>query len=86
MSLNWCDYAASALTDLDYAKADPDILFAPQAMLDAGRNYERANSLEDAAHTWEALLILIQAVTSFRRHFFGQGSPATAKLSTTKLS
>ena len=49
------DYAAAAQTDLDYAKADPDILFAPQAMLDAGRNYERANSLEQAARTWESI-------------------------------
>jgi soluble lytic murein transglycosylase len=49
------DYAAAAQTYLDYAKADPDILFAPQAMLDAGRNYERANSLEQAAHVWESI-------------------------------
>jgi soluble lytic murein transglycosylase len=49
------DNAAAAQTYLDYAKADPDILFAPQAMLDAGRNYERANSLELAAHVWEGI-------------------------------
>jgi soluble lytic murein transglycosylase len=49
------DNAAAAQTYLDYAKADPDILFAPQAMLDAGRNYERANSLEQAAQVWEGI-------------------------------
>ncbi len=49
------DYAAAAQTYLDYAKADPDVLFAPQALLDAGRNYERANRLEDAASTWEGI-------------------------------
>ncbi len=49
------DYTAAAQTYLDYAKADPDILFAPQALLDAGRNYERANRLDDAAHVWESI-------------------------------
>jgi soluble lytic murein transglycosylase len=47
------DNVAAAQTYLAYAKANPDILFAPQAMLDAGRNYERADSLEQAALTWE---------------------------------
>jgi soluble lytic murein transglycosylase len=36
------DYSAAAQTYLDYAKAVPDVLFAPQALLNAGRNYERA--------------------------------------------
>ncbi len=49
------DNAAAAQTYLDYAKANPDILFAPQAILDAGRNYERANNLEQAARTWESI-------------------------------
>ena len=49
------DYAAAAQTYLDYAKANPDIMFAPQALLDAGRNYERAGSLEQAATTWESI-------------------------------
>jgi soluble lytic murein transglycosylase len=49
------DNVAAAQTYLDYAKADPDILFAPQAILDAGRNYERANNLEQAAKTWESI-------------------------------
>lgn len=49
------DYAASAQTYLDYAKADPDIMFAPQALLNAGRNYERADRLDDAARVWESL-------------------------------
>ena len=49
------DNVAAAQTYLDYAKADPDILFAPQAILDAGRNYERANNLEQAAKTWESV-------------------------------
>ena len=49
------DNAAAAQTYLDFAKADPDILFAPQAIEDAGRNYERANNLEQAALTWESI-------------------------------
>jgi soluble lytic murein transglycosylase len=49
------DYPAAAQTYLDYAKANPDILFAPQALEDAGRNYERANNLEQAARTWESI-------------------------------
>jgi soluble lytic murein transglycosylase len=49
------DNAAAAQTYLDFAKADPDILFAAQALLDAGRNYERANNLEQAARTWESI-------------------------------
>ena len=32
------NFAAAAQTYLDYAKADPDIMFAPQALLDAGRS------------------------------------------------
>jgi soluble lytic murein transglycosylase len=51
--LNLGDYAAAAQTYLDYAKASPDIMFAPQALLNAGRNYERAGRLVDAAVTWE---------------------------------
>jgi soluble lytic murein transglycosylase len=49
------DYAAAAQTYLDYAKVNPDILFAPQALEDAGRNYERSNNLEEAARTWESI-------------------------------
>jgi soluble lytic murein transglycosylase len=49
------DYASAAQTYLDYAKADPDIMFAPQALVDAGRNYERANRLDDAARVWESI-------------------------------
>jgi soluble lytic murein transglycosylase len=49
------DNVAAAKTYLDYAKADPDIMFAPQALLNAGRNYERAGRLEDAASVWESL-------------------------------
>ena len=49
------DYIAAAQTYLDYAKAAPDIMFAPQAILNAGRNYERADRLDDAAHVWESL-------------------------------
>ncbi len=49
------DNAAAAQTYLDYAKADPDIMFAPQALLNAGRNYERAGRLDDAARVWESL-------------------------------
>jgi soluble lytic murein transglycosylase len=49
------DYNAAAQTYLDYAKVNPDILFAPQALEDAGRNYERANNLEQAARTWESI-------------------------------
>ena len=49
------DYAAAAQTYIDYSKANPDEMFAPQALLDAGRNYERANRLEDAAHIWESI-------------------------------
>ncbi len=49
------DNAAAAQTYLDFARADPDIMFAPQAILDAGRNYERSNNLEQAALTWESI-------------------------------
>jgi soluble lytic murein transglycosylase len=49
------DYLAAAQTYLDYAKAAPDIMFAPQAILNAGRNYERADLLDDAARVWESL-------------------------------
>jgi soluble lytic murein transglycosylase len=49
------DYAAAAQTYLDFARINPDILFAPQALLNAGRNYERADRLEDAAHTWDGI-------------------------------
>ncbi len=49
------DNTAAAQTYLDYAKANPDIMFAPQALLSAGRNYERANRLDDAARVWESL-------------------------------
>ena len=49
------DNVSAAQTYLDYAKASPDIMFAPQALLNAGRNYERAGRLDDAAKTWESL-------------------------------
>jgi soluble lytic murein transglycosylase len=49
------DYAAAAQTYMDYAKANPDIMFAPQSLLNAGRNYERGNRLEDAARVWESI-------------------------------
>ena len=49
------DYSAAAQTYLDYAKAAPDILLAPQALLNAGRNLERATRLDDAARVWESL-------------------------------
>ncbi len=49
------DNIAAAQTYLDYAKADPDIMFAPQALLNAGRNYERAGRLDDAASVWESI-------------------------------
>ncbi len=49
------DNIAAAQTYLDYAKAAPDIMFAPQAILNAGRNYERADRLDDAARVWESL-------------------------------
>jgi peptidoglycan lytic transglycosylase len=51
--LNQYDEAAQTL--LDYAKADPDILFAPQSLLQVGRIYERAGRLEDAAQVWESM-------------------------------
>ena len=46
---------AAAQTLLDYAKADPDVMFAPQALLSAGRNYERVSQLDDAARVWESI-------------------------------
>jgi soluble lytic murein transglycosylase len=49
------DNAAAAQTYLDFAKADPDVTFAPQAIINAGRNYERAGQLDDAARVWESL-------------------------------
>ena len=49
------DYAAAAQTYLDYAKKSPDIMFAPQALLNAGRNYERADRFEDAARVWASI-------------------------------
>jgi soluble lytic murein transglycosylase len=49
------DYAAAAQTYLDFAKTDPDIMFAPQALLNAGRIYERANRLDDAARAWDSV-------------------------------
>jgi soluble lytic murein transglycosylase len=49
------NFAAAAQTYLDAAKADPDVLFAPQALLDAGQVYERANSLDEAATVWESI-------------------------------
>jgi soluble lytic murein transglycosylase len=49
------DYSAAAQTYLDYAKADPDIMFAPQILINAGRSYERAGRLDDAARVWESL-------------------------------
>ena len=49
------DYTTAAQTYLDFAKADPDIMFAPQALLNAGRNFERADRLDDAARVWESL-------------------------------
>jgi soluble lytic murein transglycosylase len=49
------DYEAAAQTYLDYAKTNPDIMFAPQALLNAGRVYERADRLDDAARVWESL-------------------------------
>ena len=49
------DYIAAAQTYLDFAKADPDIMFAPQALLEAGRNFERNNNLDDAARIWESI-------------------------------
>lgn len=49
------DNVAAAETYQAYAKADPDIMFAPQALLNAGRNYERAGRLDDAARVWESI-------------------------------
>jgi soluble lytic murein transglycosylase len=51
--LNLYDDAAQTLQD--YARADPDILFAPQALLSAGRIFEREGKLDQAASLWEGI-------------------------------
>jgi soluble lytic murein transglycosylase len=48
-------YNEAAQTLLDYAKANPDIMFAPQSLFQAGRIYERAGRLENAAKVWEGI-------------------------------
>ena len=35
--------------------ARPDVMFAPQAFFSAGRIYERAGRLDDAASIWESM-------------------------------
>ena len=48
-------YSEAAQTLLDYAKAYPDTMFAPQAVFSAGRIYERDGRLDDAARVWESI-------------------------------
>ncbi len=48
-------YDEAAQTLLDYAAASPDIMFAPQALVTAGRIYERSGRLADAAAIWERI-------------------------------
>ena len=48
-------YEAAAQTLLDYARLKPDPALAPQALLNAGRIYERAGLLDQAAATWESI-------------------------------
>ncbi|HPH95920.1 MAG TPA: transglycosylase SLT domain-containing protein [Anaerolineaceae bacterium] len=48
-------YAQAAQTLLDCVSKAPQSNLAPQFIYDAGRNYERANMLSEAASTWERL-------------------------------
>jgi soluble lytic murein transglycosylase len=48
-------YEAAAQTLLDFTRATSDLTVIPQALLNVGRIYERAGSLDQAASTWESI-------------------------------
>ncbi len=47
---------AAAQTLLDFVAAAPNSQFAPDSLFTAGRDYERAGRLEDAARVWEGIV------------------------------
>ncbi|HEX2978923.1 MAG TPA: tetratricopeptide repeat protein [Anaerolineaceae bacterium] len=49
------DYTAAAETMKDFVAAAPDDPLAPEMLFQAGRNYERAGLLSDAAATWDQM-------------------------------
>lgn len=51
-------YSIAAQTLLTFAKTYPANEYAPEAILEAGRIYERNNQLTDAAKTWSGLIDL----------------------------
>lgn len=48
-------YQAAAQALVEYTRLKPDPTLAPQALLNAGRIYERAGLLDQAAATWESI-------------------------------
>jgi soluble lytic murein transglycosylase len=51
-------YSKAAQTLLTFAKTYPANEYAPEAIMEAGRIYERNNQLTDAAQTWSGLIDL----------------------------